>query len=297
MKRLMTAVFLTWILLGSLSVAAVAQDEIRGPGVEEAKAALEAFIGAWNTADNAVLRETMNFPFVSLFGTRVIVADEPEQFSTDFAGMRSRNDWHRSAFDFDTLQILAASAERVHCAIDFHRYTSTGEDYMQGRVMYIVTKQGDRWGLQMRTPIGGGIGMDDAAYEVAFEGAKQAVLDFFVAFNSGDREGVSRPLNYPHVFMTQGGLAQAGDSSARSVRPDFDRMRDGQGWHMSTIDSLSADHVSANTVHMNLVFSRWHLDGTRYWTVPALWILTRHDGHWGIQLRSLLPATFGAIAQ
>ena len=36
------------------------------PGAAEARLALEAFIGAWNTADNAALRRTMNFPFISL---------------------------------------------------------------------------------------------------------------------------------------------------------------------------------------------------------------------------------------
>ena len=46
-----------------------------------------------------------------------------------------------------------------------------------------------------------------------------------------------------------------------------------------------------------MTFTRWHLDGTRYWTVPALWIVTRAGDHWGIQVRSLLPATFDARAR
>ncbi len=89
-----------------------------------------------------------------------------------------------------------------------------------------------------------------------------------------------------------GGFSVAEDASHRSVRPNFDRMRERENWHVSTFDSLETSIVSANKVHLELVFSRWHPDGTRYWTVPALWVATRVDGHWGIQLRSLMAPTY-----
>lgn len=259
-----------------------------------ARAALEAFIVAWNTADNTELRQTMNFPFVSLFGGGAIVAQSAEDFSTDFTDMRQRNDWERSDFDFETLQILASSDDKVHVAIDFQRYNSANESYMEGRVFYIITRRDGHWGLQMRTSFVD-TSDNDAARSAAIEGAQQAVLDFFTAFNAGDIEGVSQPLNYPHVFLAGGGTRVAENPSATSVRPSFGRMRESQGWHMSSVDSLEASHVSRNKVHFDLVFSRWHPDGTRYLTIPALWIMTRNDGHWGIQLRSLMPATFGSL--
>ena len=52
-----------------------------------------------------------------------------------------------------------------------------------------------------------------------------------------------------------------------------------------------ARELKHDKVHFDLVFSRWHPDGTRYLTIPALWIMTRSGDHWGIQLRSLMPAT------
>ena len=45
----------------------------------------------------------MNFPFTSFFAGRPNVAAGPEDFSTDFERMRQRNDWVKSAFDFDSL--------------------------------------------------------------------------------------------------------------------------------------------------------------------------------------------------
>ena len=278
------------ILFGLVGLQGLSAQTAEADAEAAARSALEAFIDAWNTADNAELRKTMNFPFVSLFGGGAIVAQEPEDFSTDYEGMRQRNDWVRSAFSFETLQILASSATKVHCAIDFQRFNSEGERYMRGRVFYIITLKDGRWGLQMRTGLGG-TSIGESARAEAFEGARRAVLEFFTAFNAGDVDGVSSPLRYPHIFLAGGGARVAPDVSSVSVRPNFERMREAQGWHMSSIDSLEASHVSSDKVHFDLVFSRWHPDGTRYLTIPALWILTRSGDHWGIQLRSLMPAT------
>ena len=294
MRQIRRSLLLT-ILVGIVAIPAVAAQRTETGPETAARAALEAFIGAWNTADNTELRKTMNFPFVSLFAGGAIVAQSAEEFSTDFAAMRQRNDWQRSAFDFETLQILASSDDKVRVAIDFRRINSADEPYMRGRVFYIITRQDVHWGLQMRTSFAESSAAQADRTE-ALEGARQAVLDFFTAFNAGDVDGVSGPLNYPHVFLAGGGVRVAADASAASVRPSFERMREAQGWHRSSIDSLEASHVSRNKVHFDLVFSRWHPDGTRYLTVPALWILTHVDDRWGIQLRSLMPATFSSPA-
>ena len=281
----------TFALLAVLPIEAQSRTEAEA----DTREALQAFIDAWNTGDNVELRKAMNFPFVSLFGSRVIAAEVAEDFSTDFEGMRQRNDWVRSDFDFDRFEVLESSAEKVHCGIDFRRYNSQGEAYTHGRVMYIVTRQDSHWGLQLRTGfVDPGLGEEDRAK--ALEGARQAVLDFFTAFNAGDADATTTLLNYPHVFLAGGGVRFAEDSTKGSVRPDFGRMRESQRWHMSTIDSLEASYVSSNKVHMELVFSRWHPDGTRYLTIPALWIVTRDGDHWGIQVRSLMPATFSSLA-
>ena len=86
-------------------------------------------------------------------------------------------------------------------------------------------------------------------------------------------------------------MAQDADDGPR---PNFDQMRQRENWHMSTIDALEASIVTPDKVHFELTFTRWHPDGTRYWTVPALWVVTRAGDHWGIQVRSLMPATLDA---
>jgi hypothetical protein len=280
-------------LLGAATITMMIgiHTEARATDAEEgAKAALESFITAWNTGEDASLRKTMHFPFVSLWGARAIqVADAPEDFSAGFVRMRQHESWSRSAFDFDSFEVFLSSADKVHCAIDYERYNTDGKRYAGGRVMYVVTKREDRWGVQMRTQGGVADPLSDAERDEAINGARRAALDFMTAFNAGDADGSSRPLNYPHIFMfTKGGVAVAPDSAHGSVRPDFERMRQNQNWHFSSFDSLETSIVTADKVYLEVVFSRWHPDGTRYLTIPALWIATRDGDHWGIQLRSLM---------
>ena len=105
----------------------------------------------------------------------------------------------------------------------------------------------------------------------------------------GTRKFGNLPYSYFHQTKATVTLELAAHDSVQ-------RMRANQKWHTSTIDSLQASSVAASKVHMELVFSRWHPDGTRYWTVPALWVVTRVGDRWGIQLRSLMPATFSDLS-
>jgi len=288
-KFLFTALIGLTTFFSSLIVAR-AQEENR-EAEAAARSALESFITEWNTGDNARLRTAMNFPFVTFGGgSSVLVNETPESFSQDFDRMREREDWTRSAFDFNSIKVFMTSAEKVHLSVVYNRYNTSGESYTSGTVFYIITKKDDHWGIQLRTG-----GRDDASAEDRAEiiaDARAAVLGYMKAFNAADGAETSRYLNYPHLFMMRGGIAVA--QAAGDARPDFERMRTTQNWHFSTLDSFEPSIVRENKVHWEVVFSRWHPDGTRYWTVPALWITTKIDNHWGIQLRSLMPATYDA---
>ena len=289
------------LALGLLVVAppgaAQTRDAAAGDGAAEtaARQALEAFITQWNTADDANLRRAMHFPFATVpGGGALIVNDRPEDFAAGFDEMRAREGWSRSSFDFDSYTVLGSSPGKVHAAIGFSRYGADGAAYRTSRVYYIVTRRDDGWAIQLRAPAGEpeDLSADERAEIVA--GARRAVLDFFTAFNTGDVDGTVATLNHPHLFMTPGGGFSVAGSPDDGPRPDFDRMRRDEDWHMSTIDALEPSAVTRNKVHFELTFTRWHPDGTRYWTVPALWIVTRAGDHWGIQVRSLMPATFDA---
>ena len=123
--------------------------------------------------------------------------------------------------------------------------------------------------------------------------ARRVLEAFFEAFNAADNEAMRDTLNFPHAFLInfseeETRFVMAQDRSELST--NFDGMRQSEGWAYSTLDSVVYSRVSPVKVHCELVFSRYKTDGTIYWTVPALWIVTKQDGHWGVQFRSLMPA-------
>lgn len=125
------------------------------------------------------------------------------------------------------------------------------------------------------------------------EEARKAIDDFFVAFNNRDNQSLKDLYNFPHVFLFGNGAARIAED-ADGMAVNFERMREREGWHRSTLDTIEATSVSEEKVHFELVFSRYREDGVKYSSVPALWILTKQDGHWGIQIRSLMPPSFSA---
>jgi len=231
----------------------------------------------------------MHFPFVSFWGgMQVFVNKIPEDFSQGFDRMREREGWASSSFDYDTLRIFMSSEEKIHLSLDFHRYTADGDRYATGNVFYVISKKDGRWGIQLRS--GGGKAAPVENQQEILAGARASVVGYMKAFNGSDAEGTAGYLNYPHLFLIQGNVAEA--KTPDEAKPNFDQMRKAQNWAFSTFDSLEPSIVTENKVHWEVVFSRWHPDGTRYLTIPALWVTTKVDGHWGFQLRSLMPATF-----
>ncbi len=259
---------------------------------EEAESAaqhsLEEFMTAWNTGDDTRLRTTMHFPVVTFGGgSHVFVNRAPEDFSAGFDEMRKQG-WASSSFDYNTLKIFMSSVNKVHLSLDYHRYKEDGDRYATGNVFYVIGKKDNRWGIQLRSGVGKDAPAEDR--EAILAGACAAVVGFMEAFNGSNADGTAGCLNYPHLFLVGGNIAEA--ESPDDAKPNFDQMRESENWGFSTFDSLEPSVVTANKVHWEVVFSRWHPDGTRYWTVPALWVTTKIDGQWGIQFRSLMPATF-----
>ena len=290
------ALALALLAVGSPGEAQV-RDAAAGNAAAEtaARQALQTFITQWNTGVDANLRRAMHFPFVTVPGGGALIVDErPQDFSAGFDQMREREGWRSSSFDFDEFDVVKSSPDKVHAEVGFSRYGADGAAYRTSRVFYVVTRREGRWAIQLRTPAAepADMGSDERTEIVA--AARQAVLDFFTAFNAGDVDGTIATVNHPHLFMTPDGGFAVAESPDDGPRPNFDRMRADEDWHMSTIDALEASIVTRNKVHFELTFTRWHPDGTRYMTVPALWIVTRAGDDWGIQVRSLMRPTLDA---
>lgn len=125
--------------------------------------------------------------------------------------------------------------------------------------------------------------IDLAAADTA---ARTVVDEFFVAFNAADNQRLGQLLNYPHVFLLGEGTLRTA-LLPEDAHTDFESLRTTQGWVRSSIQEIETLSVAPNAVIFRLTFQRHDKTGKAYWTTPAIWIVTRHDDHWGIQVRSL----------
>ena len=123
--------------------------------------------------------------------------------------------------------------------------------------------------------------------------ARAALEEYFRAWNDADNAAVAAISNFPRVSIGGNGQVVVRETPEEIVI-DFDALRAAEGWDHSTLDLADAAHVSEDKVHFRIVFSRRRADGSPYRTTPGLYIVTRQNGHWGLQLQSVLPATFSA---
>jgi len=115
------------------------------------------------------------------------------------------------------------------------------------------------------------------------------ILDsFMLAFNAGDVDAIAQLFHYPHIRI-------AGDISVWDLPEEFKADRDSAsreqfkkvtGWHHSAWDSREVVQSSDVKIHFAVQFTRYRQDDSVIGTYNSLWIVTKHDGRWGIQARS-----------
>ena len=117
--------------------------------------------------------------------------------------------------------------------------------------------------------------------------ARKVVDAFFKAFNAMDGDDIRATLHFPHCMIAGANITITEKSE------DFvnltPRWAETEGWHHSGMDSLETIQSSDDKVHFLIEFSRYRADGDKYATYQGLWILTKVDGRWGIQARSIFP--------
>ena len=123
--------------------------------------------------------------------------------------------------------------------------------------------------------------------------ARAALEEYFRAWNAADNDAIATICNFPRLSLGANGQVVVRESP-EDIAIDFDLLRQAEGWDHSTLDLMETVHVSDDKVHFRIVFSRRRADGSPYRTAPGLYVITRQNGHWGLQLQSVLPATFSA---
>jgi hypothetical protein len=117
------------------------------------------------------------------------------------------------------------------------------------------------------------------------EGAALACLDeFMVAWNARAVAAWAATFNYPSVRIASGRVVLI--ESAASHRADtFERMA-AAGWHHSAWDRRAIINSSDDKVHFDTRFTRYREDGSVIGHYDSIYIVSKQDGHWGVQGRS-----------
>jgi hypothetical protein len=118
------------------------------------------------------------------------------------------------------------------------------------------------------------------------EAEAMRVLDeFMVAFNTRTSRPLAATFNFPHVRIASGTV------KLWQTPADLDQDRElgtplEQDWHRTSWDWREVVQSSANKVHVLVAFTRFSASGAKIGTFESLYIITKQNGHWGVQARS-----------
>jgi len=110
---------------------------------------LDQFMAAWNARDLAAYEKTFHFPHFRLASGNMRVLERPGLQAADlFQRMTSRG-WHHSKWDHR--KIVHATKDKIHVDTKFTRYRADGSVIGSYESLYILTFEGGRWGVKMRS--------------------------------------------------------------------------------------------------------------------------------------------------
>jgi hypothetical protein len=157
-------------------------------------------------------------------------------------------------------------------------------------------KKKSSWGMAAKVSLGvlGGLsllmgyisaaGMKESEREAE---ARKPIDDFFAALNARDIEACRRTLHYPHIQIAGNELSILNDPESFQI--DFQSLSS-EGWTYSTLDSCIMRQSCDEKVHFEVQLSMNKATISRYATYQALWVVTKKEGIWGIQCRSIFPS-------
>jgi hypothetical protein len=102
-----------------------------------------------------VFVETFNFPLFDMSGkngTISMTASTKEELISQMPDMvKDLENQGRAYSTFQRMEAVQSNAEKVHILCEFSRHHSDDSVYLQGEIIYIVTKIDEHWGIQFRS--------------------------------------------------------------------------------------------------------------------------------------------------
>ena len=136
------------------------------------------------------------------------------------------------------------------------------------------------------------------------EEAKESYKRWLQGFNSRDRDAMVAELHFPHLRLSGSNQIQVWDTAA-NINANFDEQTQKlkeEGWVRTDSNMINAIQKGSDKVHLTMIQSRIHSDGSEYNRFQTLWIFIRENERWGVKFRSsfLVNATentnFGTLS-
>ena len=248
----------------------------------EAIRAADRYLETWNSRDPMAWATSLHFPHVRPGLGRFSLTRTPEEYARGVNFERTiGTGWHRS--QWDSYDVFQTGPIKAHVAGLYSRYNVDGERIRRTVITYIVTKQGDNWGIQARFAAGSA-DVADPQRAAARADALAAVDAYFEALDDPtDVEAWASTLNYPHVRVADGTVEQWETAEDYVNGLQGGRLRT---WAGTPLDWAEPVQVGGGGVNVAVRYSRLNPLGDTLSSYEAVYLVTDRDGHVGIQARS-----------
>lgn len=283
MKRLLTSVVAAFLAVTGAGAQPVLDSSVLAERRQRALIALDRYLETWNSRNGAAWATSLHFPHVRPGPGAFEITQTPEEYAKGVNFEQTlKTGWHHS--EWVTRTVLQVGWDKVHASGTWQRYTADGKPLAGSDITYIITRQGDHWGVQARFAAGV-TGLDVARRSANSAAALNAVSAFFDAWNAHDQDRLAAGLHYPHVRVADD-LVEIWRSPAEYLAgPEPGRQRT---WFSTRLDESSVTQVTATGANVTVRFSRLGRDGTVLATDSGVFLAVSRDGVWKIQARSTL---------
>jgi hypothetical protein len=283
MKRLIGSILAAGFVVTGAGAQPVLDPALLAQRRQEALIALDRYLETWNSRDGAVWATSLHFPHVRPGPGAFEMTRAPEEYAKGVNFEQTlKTGWHHSEWVKRT--VLQVGLDKVHASGTWQRYTAEGKPLAGSDITYIITRQGDHWGVQARFAAGV-TGVEAAARSANSAAALKAVTAFFDAWNGHDQDRLATALHYPHVRVADGRVEIWRSAAEYLAGPEPGRQRT---WFKTRVDESLVAQVTATGANITVRFSRLGRDGTVLSTDAGVFLAVMRDGVWKIQARSTL---------
>jgi hypothetical protein len=282
MKPLLALLTIT-IAIPAVSAQPVVDADALARRRQSAMVALDRYLETWNSRDPKVWATSLHFPHVRPGPGAFEMTRTPEEYAKgiDFEATL-KTGWHHS--EWVTRSVLQVGWDKVHASGTWRRYTADDKPLAGSDITYIITRQGDRWGVQARFAAGV-TGIDATARTNNGAAALKAVEAFFEGWNSHDQDRLAQAIHYPHVRVADRNVEIWRTAAEYLAGPEPGRQRT---WHRTRIDDSQVVQVTATGANITVRFSRIGRDNVILSSDSGVFLAVLRDGVWKIQARSTL---------